>query len=204
MVNIFGKDIVPVSDPQVKIQDVLEAYDKKNDVQFIQVGASDGLKNDYIHDKVVNHGWSGILIEPVPKSFKQLSNNYRGLDVFLENVAISDKSGEFPFFVGKVPSVSSFNKKHDPLKVAKKIMVPTLTLNQVITKRLFFQFDLLQIDAESYDFRVIKSIDLSKYAPRIIHYEHRHLGDEKIACEKHLQQHGYTLYFNRNNTIATK
>lgn len=204
-VTIFDKQVVPMSAPQVKIHDVLRAFNK-NSIRFIQVGASDGKRNDYIHDKVSNENWSGILIEPVLKSFRQLSANYRKFKnrVIFMNVAVSDRSGEFSFYVAKNTAVSSFNREHPPLKFSKTIMSMTMTLNEIILQNSFSDFDLLQVDAEGHDFHVLRGLNLKRYQPRIIHYEHRHLGEMREECEQYLLSNGYSLYFNRNNTIGVK
>src|SRR5438046_1263614 len=46
------------------------------ELTFIQVGASDGMMNDPIREFVVSGRWRGLLVEPVPHSYKQLVHNY--------------------------------------------------------------------------------------------------------------------------------
>lgn len=203
-IDIFGQKIVPNDFPQVKIRDVLDCFPKKGGIKFVEVGASDGIKNDYIYNMVKNNEWTGILIEPVPGSFRLLKKNFHNISgIQLINAAISNECGERDFYVGKSPSTSSLNAHHAPLKISDIIKVKVLTLQKILEEYNFGKFDLLQIDAEGSDFDVIRSLNLNEYSPSIIHYEHRHL-DKKDECERYLEGLGYRLYFNRNNTIATR
>ena len=47
-----------------------------NDFFFIQVGSSDGITNDPIHDYIVKYKWKGILVEPVEYLFNRLLRTY--------------------------------------------------------------------------------------------------------------------------------
>ncbi len=64
----------------------------------IYIGAFDGQSNDPIHELVTHHRWTGVLVEPNPKSFASLRQNYgdtAGL-VFL-NVGVAATSGPRTF-----------------------------------------------------------------------------------------------------------
>jgi hypothetical protein len=52
--------------------------------------------------------------------------------------------------------------------------------------------DLIEIDTEGYDFEVIKLIDLDRFRPRLVIYEHLHLEpDARAECSEHMRRHGY-------------
>ena len=54
------------------------------------------------------------------------------------------------------------------------------------------KLDLLQIDAEGYDFELLKIFPFSKVTPRIIHFEHLHLNEtDRDASLKFLHNLGY-------------
>jgi len=55
------------------------------------------------------------------------------------------------------------------------------------------QIDLLVIDTEGYDYRILQQCDLERLRPTIIMFEHQHLspGDKAAAYER-LRTHGYT------------
>ena len=51
------------------------AYGGKN-VFFIQVGSNDATHNDPLRRFILERGWRGLMIEPVPHVFERLKRNY--------------------------------------------------------------------------------------------------------------------------------
>jgi hypothetical protein len=52
--------------------------------------------------------------------------------------------------------------------------------------------DLVVVDTEGYDAEILESIDFSAAPPRLVVYEHYHLGpDEQRACRERLEAAGY-------------
>src|SRR6266481_6003650 len=49
---------------------------QKKDLFFIQIGANDGVSNDPLYKFVIEYGWAGILVEPLPQVFEVLRRNY--------------------------------------------------------------------------------------------------------------------------------
>ncbi len=201
-------EIIGQEDGQIKIAHVLDAYKKKKNLVFIEVGAHNGHVTDHLYKRIVNDKWSGVFIEPIGASFKALKKNFKGIDgLSFERIAISRKSGSLKMWVPLRSSLAgcSIYRHHPPIKKksVKHITVACKTLNFVAKKYNLTKIDVLQVDTEGHDFEVLKSLDLGKHLPVIIHYEHRHLCPvDKAACEKRLQSHGYTFFFNKNNTIA--
>jgi len=181
--------------------------------QFIQVGSNDGVSQDLIGDKVRGEGWNGILVEPIPTYFEQLKMNYQGhLGLSFEQVAIASDSGYRKIYyvapeeVEKhglpewVKLLGSFSldhiKKHvgDAVRV-DCVSVPCMPLSDLVEKYHVEKLDLLAIDAEGYDFEVLKSLDFNKINPRQIVLEIKHLDQEtKAECFAFLKQNGYTIY----------
>lgn len=202
---LFGNKGALDNPPQVKIIDVIPLYPNKENMIFIEVGANNGIDNDPIRDWVKKYNWTGVLIEPIEKAFKELKLNYKGMNgVSFENVAISNSDDEYAImYRPKSSKIASLDKNHAPMKGKyKEIKVRMKKLNDIIDQYGISNLDLLNIDAEGYDFEVIKSLDFEKCRPVIIHYEHRHLGGAKSDCEKYLLDNGYFLCWNRNNTVA--
>ncbi len=55
--------------------------------------------------------------------------------------------------------------------------------------------DLIQIDAEGYDWPIIRSIDFARVRPRILRFEYRHMpARDADACLALLASHGYPLH----------
>jgi hypothetical protein len=83
--------------------------------------------------------------------------------------------------------------------------VPTLTIDSLCAAHGIRAFDLVQIDTEGYDYEVVRQIDLDKYQPAIVLYEHYHLRPgEREACELHLESHGYRSISNFFDTLAVR
>jgi len=84
-------------------------------------------------------------------------------------------------------------------------MVNCLTLEQVVAMYLINRIDILQIDAEDYDYQIIKSLDFTKISPRSIIYEHAGLAKlDKEQCDNYLRSMGYSILIDKSDTLATK
>jgi hypothetical protein len=65
--------------------------------------------------------------------------------------------------------------------------------------------DLIQIDAEGYDWAIIRSIDFTRIRPRMIRFEYRHMRDaDADACLAHLASHGYRFILESHDIIAIR
>jgi FkbM family methyltransferase len=199
------------------------AKHRKNDFYFVQIGSNDGKKGDPIHEFVKKYKWQGLLVEPVPSIFKRLQENYKGYQgLNFENVAIAQEEGLRSFYRLKEndnPSMpvwydqlGSFNKeviqKHrsqipnlDKYLIEEEVRcIPFMAL---LKKHSVSRIDLLHIDAEGYDYEIIKMIDFTKVKPAAILYEHRHLSEEdKNECTELLKAHGYKLSIVGADTFA--
>ncbi len=83
--------------------------------------------------------------------------------------------------------------------------VPCVTFDALCDKHGFDTVDLVQIDTEGHDFEVIKLIDLVRLAPRVLLYEHHHLGEQdRQACLAHLTAHGFEMIEYRYDTLALR
>lgn len=67
------------------------------------------------------------------------------------------------------------------------------------------EIDFLQVDAEGYDYDIIKTIDFKHRQPKVIHFEHCSLGKEKYAkCFKLLYKWNYVSFSSKTDTISIK
>jgi FkbM family methyltransferase len=72
--------------------------------------------------------------------------------------------------------------------------VPCITLHQLLERHGLSRLDLLQIDAEGYDYAILRTLDLARIRPRFINYERVLLQDDEAACRTMLVEAGYRLY----------
>lgn len=214
------------------IRSVLDRLNKTvSDVYLVNIGAFDGISNDYFYDYIKNHQWRGVLVEPTPSSFAKLKENYAGLDsAALENSAIAEMDGEMAFFVpvltddmpSWLPQTATLSKQHihktvqavksvstderkysDPLMT--EIKVPTLTLSSLLAKYAVAKVDVLNIDAEGYDFKILRQLDFSRFKPYVIIYEYYNL-DYLVLLRSvfWLSRRGYRLFWSSTDILAVR
>ena len=81
--------------------------------------------------------------------------------------------------------------------------MPTVRFANLLARHKVTAIDLLQIDAEGFDFEVIKMLDLRAMKPAIIHYEHFHLSPaDRRAANEYLAEHGYRFWSAGLDTTA--
>jgi hypothetical protein len=72
--------------------------------------------------------------------------------------------------------------------------VPCMTFPALLAKHGVNRIDLLQIDAEGLDEKIVGAIDFDTVRPRIIRLEHAHIDSaRKQACIDLLLSHSYKL-----------
>jgi FkbM family methyltransferase len=180
-------------------------------VFFVQVGSNDATHGDPLRRFILERSWSGIMIEPVRYVFDRLVENYAGREgLIFENVAVADanEAREF-FYLGETDDdlpkwydrIGSFSRdtllKHrsripDIEDRIVRCEVPCRTLETLLDQHGVDHVDLIQVDAEGYDFEIIKLIDFKRFKPAVILYEHKHLDEgDRAACATHLESKGY-------------
>jgi hypothetical protein len=78
-----------------------------------------------------------------------------------------------------------------------------MTLSSLLAKHAVQTVDLLQIDAEGYDYEILKTIDFREIKPKIIRFEHAHLGPaEKGECIELLISQDYRVVTGAHDMTA--
>jgi FkbM family methyltransferase len=76
------------------------------------------------------------------------------------------------------------------------IDVPSLTFESLCRKHGIDQLDLLLIDAEGYDWEIVRRIDFGRHRPRLLIFENIHLpAEERDQSRGHLEGLGYQLMY---------
>jgi FkbM family methyltransferase len=204
---------------------VLAAFAReRRGVFFIQVGSNDGSHNDPLRAHLLRHGWSGIMVEPVPYVFERLRANYGAQKgVRLEQVAIGPVEGPIPFYhlaqtdealpqwydqLGSFLRENIVKHADQIPRLEERIletMVQSMTFRSLCRKHDVRKIDLLHIDAEGFDYEVIKTVDFGLYAPDVLLYEHKHLSASDLAaCEALLRSHDYECLSDGADTICLR
>ena len=157
---------------------VVEKYFKEIDNGFyVDLGCYHPLQHNNTN-LLYQKGWRGINIDINEFSVK-LFNFCRPDDLNL-NLAVSDKSGEIDFYYQKkISALSTIKKSQSDLVFQGKIKKKTIssqTLTQILDDSKYKDkpIDFLDIDIEGADFDALKSLDFSRYSPKLICVEILH------------------------------
>jgi FkbM family methyltransferase len=190
-------------------------------VHFIQIGANDGIMNDPIRHLVVKHDLPGLFVEPLPDLFVRLQANYAGHPrVAFEQCAVGERDGHATIYRVRpdpdlpqwLQGLASFNKRHLSWKKfgfpgleqhVEPVRVPVLALPSLLRKHNLDGCDLLQVDTEGYDCRIVLSALRAGLRPAIINYEFIHANlEERAQCKRLLADHGYAYLDVGRDTLA--
>lgn len=156
---------------QNREQEVILSYFNGKKGTFLDVGANDGitLSNTYA---LATLGWQGVLIEPSPTTFQKLKFNSRFFDCQLLNVAIGTVDGPVKMWDsgthlnkgdhGLLSTMSPADRdKWAASTEFKEIEVQCWTYQTLLNASKIKEFDFISIDAEGYDYDILRQIDLS-------------------------------------------
>jgi FkbM family methyltransferase len=179
---------------------------------FVQIGAFDGRVADPLYQLVHRHHWRGVLVEPQLDMFEQLQRNYAGqsgLQFF--QVAIGTRTEEITFYTRKTGGAQVASAKRQllvkpghPESDVHAMQLPCWTFQKLLqSSGSPDHVDLLQIDAEGWDYEIIRSIDFALQKPAIIRYEHMVLSEpERNGCLELLAGQGYRFILEDVDTTA--
>jgi FkbM family methyltransferase len=190
------------------------------DFFFVQIGAFDGRSGDPLYPLVARYRFRGVLVEPRPEAFRRLRETYRDHpQLRLLAVAVGAAAGRRtlyslaprPGLPAWAPQVASFNRR---VLLAHRTEIPDLPeriVEEEVEVRTFSQLmagdagplDLLLLDTEGHDWEILRTVDLDRYRPAILQYEHKHLAPgERDAAAVHLLGHGYRLAVSGADTLG--
>ena len=181
---------------------------------FVEAGANDGIRqsNTLALERI---GWTGLLIEPSPKSFAALLRNRPRSTCIQAALVESNRVTELE---GTFASDSLMATAHEALMERDRAglaafsierlrrglglkarpaltTVPARTLNEVLTSFGVTDIDLLSLDVEGFEFKVLTG--LTDFRPRIVIIETRSF-DAFLMSELMLSK-GYLLAANLSN-----
>jgi FkbM family methyltransferase len=133
---------------------------------LVDVGAGGEGSNTY---SLLMDGWSGILIEADPMRAQKLRFDCNGRDVKVLNFAIGDRDGEATFYFRSNPQHNSLLADWHPEERVGESKIKIRPLADVLSERnIPKDFDLLSIDTEGMDERIMRKFFESDYHPRLI------------------------------------
>ena len=201
-----------------------------NSFDLIVIGSCHGV---WIENDVKKCSNKVLLIEPVKYNFDQLKKRFKNYkNIIFENVAIGDKNELIDFFhvlessIDKLKKhwasgIGSFSKEHILKHRTKRfqiteedircIKIKAITFNKLIEKYKIEYINKLMIDAEGFDYNIIKSIDFKKIFIKEIIFEKKHLsttfqiGSKLNEIKTLLEKEKYKLFdISKENILAKK
>tara|TARA_Y200000002_G_scaffold95356_1_gene76985 strand:+ start:426 stop:1133 length:708 start_codon:yes stop_codon:yes gene_type:complete len=190
---------------QQKILKVLSKNFENNSLSvLVDVGSH---KGEYINSIKKKFNIQKIYgFEPNPDIYEILKKKIVDEKINLFNFGISDENGKIEFYKNLETSSSTINKLNTKSKyykkkyfllnifnskeVTKKIEINVLRLDEFIHLNKIDKIDLIKIDTEGYEFKVIKSLKKKIKNVKIIHLEH-HFDDMIVKNYKLTDIHNY-------------
>ena len=192
---------------------VLSNFFKKKNGIYVDIGCYHPLlgNNTYLLHK---RGWEGINIDLNELSV-QLFDIKRPSDINLR-LAVSNSSKIVSCYTrSKINMLNTINKsfaQKNFLNGYKKEKIKSETLNNILKKTKYkdSQLDLINIDVEGNEFKILKNFNFKKYLPKIIcveihHNDKSHLKKSNIynllkkKKYKQIYQHEYSFIFKLGN-----
>lgn len=180
---------------RIRKDNFLENYLKKvstiEHIRFIQIGCNDGVYRDPLYKFVKKKKWTGLMIEPNPAMMSKLKENHKKS---LSRLLFIDKAigeqGSFTLFWCKEDTgMASTQKNHVEKHIGKRGFaileqkIEMITFTNLIEKYLdFSNVDILLLDTEGWDAKILDSIDFARFNADIIIFENDHV-DETIYLQ---------------------
>ncbi|HEX3599215.1 MAG TPA: FkbM family methyltransferase, partial [Lacipirellulaceae bacterium] len=178
---------------------------------FLQIGAFDGLGEDDLRGLVIAHNLRGVMVEPQPSAFARLQKTYHDRPhVTLIQAAIAENEGTRELFCkrGEASMAASFDRVHlrrHGIAEADIVAEPVRceTVETALRAAGLSTVDLIQIDAEGYDWHIIRSIDFTRVRPQILRFEFRNMpASDADECLALLASHGFRFIMEKRDIIA--
>ncbi|MBE9203862.1 FkbM family methyltransferase [Synechocystis salina LEGE 06099] len=190
-----------------------------HDGYFVEVGAFDGVSFSN-SSCLIDAGWSGLLIEPVPQFAEMCRRRYQDNDnVTVIECAVGENISTVEISVAEALSTTNIQmleiyknlhwSKH-VVTNSPKIFVKQRTLDNILDELSpDIKIDVLIIDVEGNEEYVFAGFSLSRWRPRMVVVELTHTHPDLYqVCQSHallqskIESEGYTIIFkNAINTV---
>jgi FkbM family methyltransferase len=176
-----------------------------NNITYIDIGANDPVRDNNTYFFYLKQN-NGVLIEP-DSNFYSLIKKTRHRDIVI-NAAISHKeTDETDFFIFNLPSLNTLSKKEADLRVRSVIYklietrkIKLLTIENIISEYLNNKTpDLISLDIEGVDYKVLNSFDFEKYPVPVwivetCKYSESHIKPKAISTIDLMLSKGYFVF----------
>ena len=156
---------------------------------FIEAGANDGYRQSNTYYLERFKGWQGVLVEGIPQLYQECVAQRHNSQVF--NCALVADDFQEPSVTMKYANLMSIvdgalkseagDRQH--LEKAAKyqhdvnrsydVTVPARTLTSILDEVGVTEIDLLSLDVEGFELKVLKGLNFNKYQPKYMLIEAR-------------------------------
>jgi FkbM family methyltransferase len=167
--------------------------DKRNGV-FVDVGAADYKENSNTFFLETGLGWTGLAIDALPE-FGDNYRRYRPKTVFASFFVSDSSDSQATLYVPvsfnrEAASGTAAAAKAQGLVVTPK-QVPTITLDDFLTKSGLDRFDFLSMDIELAEPKALAGFSIEKYLPSLVCIEAHSEVRQQIL--DYFAKHDYVL-----------
>jgi len=171
-----------------------ELFNQKKINSIVQIGANDGVRFDELDQFINEYKIQSLLVEPIKSNFEKLKIKYYDVDfVKLENSAIlineqvsylyKVDNNHLIHYDNHIPGITSFDKNHLLKHGVKKKHIIKEKVNSINIKELLNKYniknlDLLYIDAEGYDGKIVIDFLINTNLKPIIIFEYIHINNK--------------------------
>jgi len=204
----------------------IRKFISNREIQVLQIGSNDGISGDTLHKLIKeNKQWQVLFVEPVPNLFEKLKRNYGSNKRFkFENAGINEDGNPQKFYkIGEeafkeIPALSenykqigSFSREHveklstpEITKFIEEVDVNCMSLEKLLEKHKIETLDLVQIDAEGYDWKILSQLDLGKYKPEMIIFESKNLEEKEKEDSIKSMRETYYMFSMRQDFMCIR
>ena len=185
---------------------------------LLDLGANDGIT--FSNSKLLlDKGWSGVLIEASPVTFKKLKQNYQNYEkVFCIEQCLSDVKKRTKFFHNIYHNNPNAKDNSDLLSTIDEesyqrtsgwgtfssFEIECDTLENALKLSPYTKFDFVSIDIEGMDLQILHQMDLTKLGIELMVVEHNNTIKKEIL--EYCSDYGFNkiIFQNEVNIILHK
>lgn len=186
------------------------------DVFFVQIGSNDGFAGDPLEMYIDQHrGWRGILVEPIPETFLRLEQRRTNHRFQLVQAAVTDHDGNVAMHVidSTIRHTSELATLDEAVALSHRSNIDDFSTHVVDVPAVTFatltygvaDIDVLHVDTEGHDARILAQVDFDRWTLRAVLYEHRHLSaSDRASTVKLLRARGFRVWSNASDALGLR
>jgi len=153
---------------------VWDYFKGKTDGVFLEAGANHpkSLSQTYLLEK---RGWTGVLVEPVPKCCEKLRAERPASQVFQNALGSPEQRGTLRFSIPSgVMELAAALRVGEQAGVGDRVFEAELiTLTEALDEAGILRLDYLSLDLEGMELEALKGLDFIRFRPDLLIVEDR-------------------------------